>query len=124
MSTPDVTLLHNPRCSKSRALKAALDERGGVYSERRYLDEPLDAAELARLVARLDRPAAALVRTKEPAYAATGLGPDSDDASVLAALTRHPELLERPVLIVGDRAALGRPDPEAALELLSGGAPA
>jgi arsenate reductase len=122
MSTPDVTLLHNPRCSKSRALKAALDERGVVYAERRYLEEPLDAAELAGLRARLDLPAAALVRSNEPAYAATGLGPDSDDAAVLAALARHPELLERPLLIVGDRAALGRPGPEAALELL--GAPA
>lgn len=118
MSTPDVTLLHNPRCSRSRALKAALDERGVAYSERRYLEDPLDAGELARLVARLDRPAAALVRAKEPAYAATGLGPDSDDGSVLAALARHPELLERPVLIVGERAAIGRPGPEAALELL------
>lgn len=118
MTTPDVTLLHNPRCSKSRALKAALDERGVAYTERRYLEQPLDAGELARLRDRLGLSAAALVRTKEPAYAAARLGPDPDDEALLAALARHPELLERPVLIVGERAALGRPGPEAALALL------
>jgi len=103
------TLLHNPRCSKSRAAKAWLDEQKIAYQERRYLDEPLDAAELAELRKRLDRPAREWVRAGEAEYAEAGLGPGSDDKAILAAMARHPVLIERPILILGRRAAVGRP---------------
>lgn len=121
MSLPngdDLLLLHNPRCSKSRALRSALEERGVTFTERLYLDDPLSAEELADLHGRLGGAAQALVRSKEPEYAAAGLGPDSPTEAVLDALARYPKLLERPVLVRGDRAAIGRPGPEAALELL------
>jgi arsenate reductase len=111
-------LLHNPRCSKSRAAKALLDERGIAYEERRYLEAPLSLGELADLAKRLGRPLRELVRTKEPAYAELGLGAAAPDDALLAALAEHPELLERPVLVRGPRAAIGRP-PEAVLELFA-----
>jgi arsenate reductase len=106
---PSPTLLHNPRCSKSRAAKALLDERKIAYSERRYLDEPLSREELAELRKRLDRPAREWVRAGEAEFAQARLTPGSDDAAILAAMARHPILIERPIFILGKRAAVGRP---------------
>lgn len=114
----ELVLLHNPRCSKSRALKEALEARGAAFVERRYLDQPLGRAELADLSRKLGLPAARMVRSKEPEYAAEGLTARSTDAQLLAAIARSPKLLERPILIRGERAAIGRPDPRAALALL------
>ena len=110
-------LLHNPRCSKSRAAKSLLEERGARFALRLYLEEPLSPAELAELRRRLDRPAREWARQGEPAWGAAGLDPESDDAAVLDALAKHPELLERPILVRGGRAVIGRP-PEQVLELL------
>jgi arsenate reductase len=110
-------LIHNPRCSKSRAAKALLEERGETFALRLYLEDPLSRAELAELRRRLDRPAREWVRRGEPAFAAAGLGPESDDRAVLDAIAKHPELLERPILVRGERAVVGRP-PEQILDLL------
>ena len=115
MSLP--VLLHNPRCSKSRAAKALLEERGVAFELRLYLEDPLSRAELGTLRRWLARPAREWVRRGEPAFAAAGLAPDSDDAAVLDAIAAHPELLERPILVHGDRAVVGRP-PERLLDLL------
>ena len=103
------TLLHNPRCSKSRAAKALLDQRNVAYVERHYLDEPLSPDELRELRRRLDRPAREWVRAGEDAYREAGLGADSTDDALLGAMARHPILIERPILILGRRAAVGRP---------------
>ena len=111
------TLLHNPRCSKSRAAKALLDAQGFRYEERRYLDKPLSAAELAALRQRLGRPAREWVRRGEPAFREAGLAEDAKDDVVLAAMARFPALIERPILIVGDRAVVGRP-PERVIQLV------
>jgi arsenate reductase len=110
-------LLHNPRCSKSRKALALLDERGAPFELRLYLENPLSRAELTELRRRLGRPAREWTRRGEAAFAAAGLGPESDDASVLDAIAAHPELLERPILVQGERAVVGRP-PEKVLELL------
>ena len=110
-------LIHNPRCSKSRAAKALLEERGERFELRLYLEDPLSRAELADLRRRLDRPAREWARRGEPGYAAAGLGAESDDKAVLDAIAKHPELLERPILVRGERAVVGRP-PEKILELL------
>jgi arsenate reductase len=112
------TLLHNPRCTKSRAAKALLDEQKVPYQERRYLEEPLSAAELTELRKRLDRPAREWVRTGESEFKAAGLTAQSDDAAILAAMARHPILIERPILILPERAAVGRPT-ERIAELLA-----
>src|SRR5689334_834835 len=110
------TLLHNPKCSKSRAAKALLDERGFAYRERRYLEEPLSTGELTALAARLGPPRAWL-RTGEAAFRDADIDADATDVAILAAMARFPILIERPILIVGDRAAVGRPV-ERILELL------
>ena len=116
-SDAEIVLLHNPRCSKSRAAKSLLEDRGARFEVRLYLDDPLSKSELAELHRRLGRPAREWVRRGERGFAAAGLGKDSDDGSVLAAIADHPELLERPILVRGDRAVVGRP-PEQVLELL------
>lgn len=110
-------LLHNPRCSKSRAAKALLEERGADFALRLYLEEPLTRLELAELERRLGRPAREWIRRGEPAFAAAGLTAESEDPAVLDAIARHPELLERPILVRGRRAVVGRP-PEQVLALL------
>jgi arsenate reductase len=113
-----VVLLHNPRCSKSRKLKAALEERGMPYEERLYLEDPLSREELAELHRKLGGGAARMVRSKEAEFAAEGLSADSTDSELLDAIARAPKLMERPVLVRGERAAIGRPGPDDALALL------
>jgi arsenate reductase len=117
-TTPDeLLLLHNPRCSKSRQVKALLEERGVEFAERRYLDDALDEAELADLAGRLGQPLAQWVRSKEAAFAESGLSEQSDEAQLVAAVAANPILMERPILIRGQEARVGRP-PENVLSLL------
>ncbi len=121
MTLPDdpdqLLLLHNPRCSKSRAARALLEERGVAFEERRYLEEPLSGDELAELGRRLDRPVAEWIRSGEAAFREAGLAADSDETVLLDAIATHPILLERPILVRGARARVGRP-PERVLERL------
>jgi arsenate reductase len=113
-------LLHNPRCSKSRAARALLEERGLAFRERRYLEDPLSRAELEALRRRLGRPVAEWIRRGEPAYAAAGLGEASSEAELLDAIAAAPILLERPIFIRGDRALVARP-PTLLLDLVQKG---
>ncbi|MEJ2530212.1 MAG: arsenate reductase (glutaredoxin) [Halioglobus sp.] len=112
----DYTIYHNPRCSKSRATLALLEERGVSPAIRLYLQDPPDVAELKALLKKLGIPAAQLVRRGESEYRESGLGPDSSEAEILAAMAAHPKLIERPIVVRGKRAALGRP-PENVLAL-------
>jgi len=116
-SDNDLLLLHNPRCSKSRAAKALLEERGATFSERLYLEEPLSQDELQDLALRLGKPATEWVRRNEDAFAEAGLASESSAEAILTAIAAHPTLLERPILIRGQRASIGRP-PENILPLL------
>lgn len=116
-SDDSLVLLHNPACSKSRAARALLEQRGVACRERRYLDEPLSRAELEDLRDRLGRPASEWVRRKEAAFARAGLSEASGEDALLDAMAANPVLIERPILIRGKRAVVGRP-PEAVLALL------
>ena len=111
-------LLHNPRCSKSRQTKELLEERGTAFEVRLYLEKPLDADELRALANRLGGSLHGCIRKKEAAYSEAGLSETSSEEELARAMASAPILMERPVLIVGDRAAIGRP-PESVLELLS-----
>jgi arsenate reductase len=113
------TLFHNPRCSKSRGARALLDEAGADYEVVEYLKAPPGRAALERLVAILDDPPAALVRTGDAAFRDLGLDEASlaDPAAVVDLLEAHPALMERPVFVKGDRAVIGRP-PERVRDLL------
>ena len=122
MATPlpqgdDLLLLHNPRCSKSRATLALLEEAGVPFATRLYLEEPLSADELAEVGRRLGRGARDWVRTKEAAWSGAGLAGDASDEDVYAAVAKAPVLMERPVVLRGERAVIGRP-PENARDLL------
>ena len=111
----EITLWHNPRCSKSRAALALLQARGVEPVVRRYLDDPPTSIELRAVLDLLRRPATDLVRWGESE--ARGLDRAADDATLIAAMSATPKLIERPVLLAGGRAAIGRP-PEAILEIL------
>jgi len=110
-------LLHNPNCSKSRGLKQALDERGVEYQTRLYLEQPLDEVELAELITRLGVEPHDIVRPGEAEYAEAGLHLRSNRDAITDAVACYPQLLQRPILLRGERAAIGRPL-EAALALL------
>lgn len=116
-SDSELLLLHNPRCSKSRAAFALLEERGADFEVRLYLDDPLSLSELQSLAERLGRPASGFVRRQEGAFAEAGCGPASGEGEILEAMAAAPILLERPILVRGSRAVVGRP-PENVLELL------
>lgn len=109
-------LLHNPRCSKSRAARALLEEHGVAFRERRYLEEPLSRAELETLRRRLGRPVIEWVRRGEAAWAEAGLDEHASEPELLAAIAAAPILLERPIFVRGEHAVVGRP-PERVLEL-------
>ncbi|NKX44590.1 arsenate reductase (glutaredoxin) [Roseicyclus persicicus] len=111
-----LTLWHNPRCGKSRAALALLEDRGITPEIRLYLKDPPAEAEILDLLHKLQLPAGALVRRKEPVFRDEGLA-GADDIALVAAMARHPILIERPILVAGNRAAIGRP-PEAILDLL------
>lgn len=121
MSLPDadgdLLLLHNPRCSKSRAALALLEERGARFSVRPYLDEPLGRDELDELRVRLGRPVREWCRKGEEAFAASGLGDEAGDVELLDLMASHPIVMERPILVARSRAVVGRP-PEDVLDLL------
>ena len=118
MSVPTTRLFHNTRCSKSRGALDLLRERGIEPELVYYLETPPDAAQLRELLAMLDLPPRALLRTGEPEYIQFGLDdPSMSDDQVIAAMAEHPRLIERPVFVHGGRAVIGRP-PERVLELL------
>ena len=116
-SDEQLVLLHNPRCSKSRATIALLEERGAKFQLREYLSDPLSRDELTSLAQRLGRPPRQWVRNKETTFSEAGLSGDSSDDELLDAVAAHPILMERPILVRGQRAAVGRP-PEDVVALL------
>ena len=115
-----IEIWHNPRCSKSRAALALLEERGATPSVRLYLESPPDAETIERVLQLLDLEPRELMRRSEAPYRELGLDdPTKTRAELIAAMAAHPILIERPVVVCGDRAALGRP-PENVLALLEG----
>ena len=113
-----VTIYHNPRCSKSRATRALLEARGLKPKIVEYLETPPSAVELKAILRKLGIKPRDLLRKCEPCYAALGLKVDKcDDDALIALMVANPILIERPIVVAGHRAALGRP-PERVLEIL------
>ena len=113
----DYTIYHNPRCSKSRNTLALMQERGVEPEVVLYLETPPGAAAIRELLGKLGLEAAQLVRRSEDAYKEHGLGRDSSEDELVAAMASSPKLIERPIVVHGDRAVLGRP-PENVLDLI------
>jgi len=112
-----VIMYHNPRCSKSRATLALLRGRGIEPEIIEYLKTPPTEAELDRILTMLGREPEALMRKGEAEYKAHVKDKGLSRAEQIAVMVTHPILIERPIVINGDRAAVGRP-PEAVLEIL------
>jgi arsenate reductase len=114
-----VTIYHNPRCSKSRATLALLEERGIDPRIVRYLETPPDAEELRAMLAALGMTPRALLRKGEAEYRELDLARDTlGDDALIEAMATHPRLIERPIVLANGRARIGRP-PEAVLEILA-----
>ena len=113
-----VTIYHNPKCSKSRATLALLQERGLEPRVVEYLKTPPTAKELDAILKMLGIEPRALLRTKEEAYEQAGLdNPKLTRAQLIAKMVEHPSVIERPIVVSGTRAAIGRP-PENVLEIV------
>ena len=113
-----LVIYHNPRCSKSRQTLALLRERGLEPKVVPYLDTPPSETRLSEILDMLGVSPRELMREKEAPYRELGLAdPALTRADLIAAMAAHPILIERPVVVAGARAAIGRP-PEAVLEIL------
>jgi arsenate reductase len=113
-----VTIYHNPRCSKSRATLQLLEARGIKPKIVDYLKTPPSAAELRAILNKLKLRPQELLRTGEPRYAELGLKDrDLSDDALIALMVENPILVERPIVIAGDKVAIGRP-PETVLSIL------
>ncbi|WP_370279817.1 arsenate reductase (glutaredoxin) [Pontibacterium sp.] len=114
----DVTIYHNPRCSKSRQTLALLEEQGIEPQIVKYLEDTPNADELKAVLAKLGISARDLLRKKEAEYKEAGLDNDGlSDDEVIAKMIEFPKLIERPIVVKGDAARIGRP-PESVLEIL------
>ena len=96
-----------------------LEEKGIEYRYRDYVKNPLTETEIRDVLTRLGLRPRDVLRAKDPAFKELGLTGDEADAQLIAAMARHPTLLQRPIGLAGDRAVVGRP-PERLLELVSG----
>lgn len=114
----ELTLYHNPRCSKSRGALELLEQRGLNPTVIRYLETPPSATELKQILTRLGISPRQLLRSGEEEYKTLNLtDPSLTDAEIIEAMITHPKLIERPILVAGDVAVVGRP-PEKVLEIL------
>ena len=111
-----VTIYHNPRCNTSRRTLALLREKGVEPNIIEYLKTPYTAIQLKQLLGQLKMPASKLLRKKEAAVAGIDPSKLSED-QVIAAMVENPIIVERPIVVSGNKAALGRP-PEAVLAVL------
>jgi arsenate reductase len=119
MSQGKPIMYHNPRCSKSRETLQILEAHDIVPEIIDYLDEPPDPQELKRIVGLLGVSARELMRTTEPVYKDADLDDDSlSEDEIIEAICEYPELLQRPIVILGDKAIIGRP-PSRVLDLIA-----
>jgi len=117
----DVTLYHNPRCTKSRQALAEVEAAGASDDVEvvRYLDSPPSAAELTAIVAKLVDDPAKLVRKERWDELGVSAADVATPEGVVAVLVAHPELMERPLIVTAERAFIGRPT-ERVTEFLAG----
>ena len=114
----EYTIYHNPRCSKSRQTLAILEEKGIDPNIILYLNSTPNENELLSIIKKLGISPRDLLRKGETAYKDQGLSDTSlSDKDLVSAMIEHPKLIERPIVVKGERAVLGRP-PENVLELI------
>ena len=114
-----VSIYHNPRCSKSRQTLSLIQECGIEPEVIEYLNQPPSKTQLKKILTQLCMNARELIRKKEPESQQLGLDdPALTDDQLIDAMVQHPKLIERPIVVSGGKAALGRP-PEKVLEIIS-----
>jgi arsenate reductase len=114
----DISIYHNPRCSKSRQTLQLLEQQQLTPQVIEYLNTPPDAATLSRLLDMLGLAPRELMRKGEAEYKASGADdPALTREQLIALMVRFPKLIERPIVVSGDKAVIGRP-PERVLEIL------
>ncbi|RDS85990.1 arsenate reductase (glutaredoxin) [Dyella psychrodurans] len=113
-----IRIYHNSRCSKSRSALALVEEHGKPFEIINYLETPPSASELKTLLSLLGMTARQLLRSGEDIYTELRLDdPSLDDEALIDAMTKHPRLIERPIVVSNGKAVIGRP-PEAVLQIL------
>ena len=112
-----ITIYHNPRCSKSRNTLSLLQEQGVEPEIVEYLNTPPSEAELDRILTLLGMEPEELMRKGEDEYKAHFKGKNLSRSETIALMVRYPKVIERPIVVHGDKAAIGRP-PESVLEIL------
>lgn len=112
-----ITVYEKPTCTTCRNLAVLLKENGIDYDKQNYFIEPLTAGDIKDLLGKLKIPAFGLLRTKEKEFKERGFTENSPESEIIDAIVANPGLLNRPIVVVGDRAVIARPI-EKALELL------
>jgi arsenate reductase len=113
-----IRIFHNPRCSKSRATLALLQQQGFEPEISLYLESPPDADELRSILSKLGKAPRELMRKCEAEYREQGLSDAAlSDDELIQAMVATPKLIERPIVLANERAAIGRP-PESVLDIL------
>ena len=112
-----ITIWHNPRCSKSRASLALLEENGVTPEQVLYLETPPSKDQITQTLSYLNAKAIDIMRTTEPTFKTLNLSKDLDELVLIEAMVNNPILIERPIIISGNQAVIGRP-PENVLSLL------
>jgi len=119
MSNDNIVIYHNPRCSKSRETLQILEDNGVDAEIIEYLEDPPTPQELKRIIGMLGVAARDLLRSTEQVYKDADLDDDSlGDDEIIDAICEYPALLQRPIVIAGDRAVIGRP-PTRVLEIIA-----
>lgn len=118
MTKTKTTILHNPRCSKSRETLALLEAQGADITVVEYLKQPPSETEISNILTLLGLTARQMMRTKEDEYKAQNLAdPALTEAQLISAMVATPKLIERPIVLANNQAAIGRP-PETVLSIL------
>jgi len=119
MSNVRLVIYHNPSCSKSRETLQILDNNNLSPTIVEYLDNPPTRQELKKIIAMLDISARELLRTTEQIYADAKLDREAlSEDEIIAVICQHPELLQRPIVVAGERAVIGRP-PARVLDIIA-----
>ena len=104
-----ITIYHNPRCTKSREGLCEIENLNQPFEIRKYLDEPFTEKELKEVIKKLNIKPLELVRTKESIWIENYKGKDLTDNQIIEAMLQNPKLIERPIIVNGNKAVIARP---------------
>ena len=104
-----ITIYHNPRCTKSREGLCEIENLNQPFEIRKYLDEPFTEKELKEVIKKLNIKPLELVRTKESIWIENYKGKDLSDTQIIEAMLQNPKLIERPIIVNGNKAIIARP---------------